>query len=59
MAALGDQATKLSRLDLSVDIQNLLNYYPPFVNSSAGIPFDTTNADVLGRTVTAGLTKRW
>ena len=50
---------ELSNLNLSLDVRNLFNHYPPFVNSSAGVAFDSANASVYGRNVTVGVSKRW
>jgi iron complex outermembrane recepter protein len=45
--------------DFSVDVQNVFNRAPPFVNLSVGLGFDTTNAGILGRVVKMGVRKCW
>ncbi|RYZ66544.1 MAG: TonB-dependent receptor, partial [Proteobacteria bacterium] len=42
---------------LNVNVQNVFDQDPPFVNSTAG--FDSTQASPYGRFTSASITKRW
>ncbi|MGH8032383.1 MAG: TonB-dependent receptor plug domain-containing protein [Luteimonas sp.] len=47
----------LSGLSLALNVQNLLNRPPPFVNTAFG--YDVTNANPYGRVVSLSARKRW
>jgi outer membrane receptor protein involved in Fe transport len=50
----------LGRLSVSVSGLNVFNTYPPFINNYAEqIGYDEENGDLIGRTVTLTLRKRW
>lgn len=55
----GDATPLLRGASLALSITNLFDAEPPFVNSAAGIGYDPTNANVLGRQAALQLIKRW
>ncbi len=50
----GDHAT-----DFSIDVRNLADEDPPFVNNTTGLAFDTLNASPVGRVVMFQVTQQW
>lgn len=48
-----------SGLKTSLIVQNLFDEDPPFVNNSAGVGFDPTNSNPLGRFVSLKIVKDW
>jgi hypothetical protein len=45
---------------LALNVQNLLNINPPFLNNSAvGLGYDQENADLYGRMVSFEVRKAW
>jgi iron complex outermembrane receptor protein len=44
---------------LSLDVENVFNELPPFLNNSIGLGYDAENADILGRIVSFRLRKNW
>ncbi len=52
-------AGPLGGIAIALVASNLLNAAPPFYDSPAGVGYDATNADALGRFVSLQLTKRW
>lgn len=53
----GPTAGWLDGLEISLNVVNLLNHDPPFVDDFNG--YDLYNVQALGRVVSADLTKRW
>ncbi|HET9107654.1 MAG TPA: TonB-dependent receptor [Steroidobacteraceae bacterium] len=53
----GADAGWLSGLELSVNVVNVLNHDPPFVDDIFG--YDVFNVQALGRVVSASIDKRW
>lgn len=49
----------LHGVSVMLNVQNLLDEEPPFFNNSAGIAYDATNADLMGRVVSARIRKSW
>jgi iron complex outermembrane recepter protein len=50
----------LGNTRIALNVQNLFNVYPPFLNNSAvGIGYDQENADLYGRLVSFEIRKRW
>jgi hypothetical protein len=47
----------LGGMELSVNVVNVLNHDPPFVDDLYG--YDVYNVQALGRVVSADITKRW
>lgn len=47
----------LSGMQVSLNVTNLLNHDPPFVDDNGG--FDVFNVQALGRVVSADISKRW
>jgi outer membrane receptor protein involved in Fe transport len=47
------------RTELTLNIQNLLDEDPPFVNNTLGLGFDAVNASPAGRVVSIELRRRW
>ncbi|MFZ2028849.1 MAG: TonB-dependent receptor [Vitreimonas sp.] len=45
--------------DIALNVLNLTDEQPPFVNNAIGIGFDPANASLLGRFVSLELRKRW
>ena len=48
-----------SSTEFALDIRNLTDEDPPFVNNSSGLAFDTLNASPLGRVVMFQVSQRW
>ncbi len=48
-----------SATEFALDIRNLADGDPPFVNNASGLAFDTLNASPLGRVVTLQVSQRW
>jgi outer membrane receptor protein involved in Fe transport len=44
---------------LALNVENLFNRAPPFVNNPVGIGYDQENADLLGRLVSFNIKYRW
>lgn len=44
---------------LTVGVQNLFNRAPPFFNNPAGIAYDPTNAEIIGRSIGFQVRKEW
>ena len=51
------RARWLRGMELSINVVNVLNHDPPFVDNVFG--YDAYNVQPLGRVVSAGITKRW
>jgi iron complex outermembrane receptor protein len=49
----------LDGFTVSLDVQNLLNAAPPFVNNQVGYGYDPVNANALGRVVSLQVDKKW
>lgn len=49
----------LRNLSIGLNVQNLFNTSPPFVNNPLGIGYDPENADPRGRFISMSLSKRW
>lgn len=49
----------LRDLTVSLDVRNLFDRDPPFYDNVAGVGFDPTNAETIGRFVAVRLTRRW
>ena len=43
----------------SLNVMNLFDNDPPFVNNTSGVGYDPANADPLGRFISLTLTKKW
>ena len=52
-------SSALDGCTLMLDVQNLFDRDPPFVNNSAGVGYDRENADMLNRTISLRLKKDW
>ncbi|MGA0599219.1 TonB-dependent receptor [Caulobacter sp. KR2-114] len=50
---------RLEGLRLSMNVENLFDADPPFVNNTDGVGYDAENADPRGRFFSVALTKRW
>jgi outer membrane receptor protein involved in Fe transport len=46
-------------MSVALDVRNLFDRPPPFVNRTGGIAYDPANADVLGRTFAVQVTRTW
>jgi outer membrane receptor protein involved in Fe transport len=46
-------------MSISLNVQNLFDRDPPFVNNPAGIGYDMANADLLGRFASLRIRKDW
>ncbi len=44
---------------VTLNVQNVFDTDPPFVNNPLGIAYDPENADPRGRFISLGITKRW
>ena len=51
------RATRFGRTLLSLNVVNVFNHAPPFVDSQFG--YDISNVQALGRVMSLGLTQRW
>lgn len=49
----------LDGVSVALNAENVFDEEPPFFNNPAGLGFDPTNADLLGRTVSLQLRKIW
>ena len=50
----------LGNTQVALNVQNLFNVNPPFLNNAAvGIGYDQENADLYGRLVSFEVRKRW
>jgi outer membrane receptor protein involved in Fe transport len=50
----------LGNTQFALNVQNLFNVNPPFLNNSAvGIGYDQENADLYGRLASFEIRKRW
>lgn len=49
----------MSGTSLTLNVRNLFDRAPPFYDNPAGLGFDPTNADLVGRFVSLQLTRRW
>jgi iron complex outermembrane recepter protein len=49
----------LAGTSVTLDIQNVFDTDPPFLNNPIGLGYDAENADLIGRMVTVELRKRW
>jgi len=49
----------MSRLRFALNVENVLNENPPFLNSYVGLGYDAENADILGRIVSVTVRKQW
>jgi outer membrane receptor protein involved in Fe transport len=54
-----DTSGWLSGCTFSLNVQNLFDTDPPFVNNSAGVAYDRENADLLKRFVSLRVQKSW
>jgi outer membrane cobalamin receptor len=45
--------------ELALEVQNLFDANPPFVNNPIGYAFDAQTASPVGRTITLGVTRTW
>lgn len=52
-----DNGSWMDGFSLSLDVSNIADEDPPFVNVAAG--YDPQHANALGRTIALGLTKQW
>lgn len=48
-----------SGMSIALDVTNLFDTAPPFVNNPEGVGYDGANADPIGRRVAVQLTKKW
>jgi len=56
----GDSLGWLGNTQVALNVQNLFNVNPPFLNNAAvGIGYDQENADLYGRLVSFEIRKRW
>ncbi len=53
------QTGPLQGVAATLDVRNLFDRDPPFYDNVAGVGFDPTNADTIGRFVALRLTRRW
>jgi iron complex outermembrane recepter protein len=55
------KGTLLDNTEVSINVGNLMNRFPPYVQGSAGQPldYDASNASPLGRTILIQVKKRW
>ncbi|WP_255602652.1 TonB-dependent receptor plug domain-containing protein [Glacieibacterium megasporae] len=49
----------LHGIAVALNVQNVTDQSPPFVNTAAGVGYDAANADALGRFVSLQITKKW
>ncbi|HWM70394.1 MAG TPA: TonB-dependent receptor [Steroidobacteraceae bacterium] len=56
---LGDTAGGGSGTQFALNVENLFNRAPPFVNNPIGIGYDQENGDLLGRLVSFNVKYRW
>jgi len=49
----------LNRVRVSLDLHNILNRDPPFLNNPRGVGYDQENGDLLGRFISLDIRKRW
>ena len=49
----------LKNLSVRLNVQNVFDQDPPFVNNSAGVAFDPNNSNPLGRFISVQLRKNW
>ncbi len=54
----GDQSPMADVL-ISLNVQNVFDEDPPFLNNSVGVGYDEENADPLGRFISLQVRKRW
>ena len=55
----GEELGWLSHTQFVLNVQNLFDVDPPFLNSPQGVGYDRENADLLGRMVSFEVRKRW
>jgi len=44
---------------LFLNVQNIFDRDPPFLNNHLGLGYDAENADLTGRVVSLGVVKKW
>ncbi|HET9391226.1 MAG TPA: TonB-dependent receptor [Steroidobacteraceae bacterium] len=49
----------LGHTRFALDVENVLDTYPPFLNNAVGVGYDQENADLLGRFVSLEVRRRW
>ena len=55
----GDTLGWLDHIQFALNVQNLFNVYPPFLNNSLGVGYDQENATLYGRLMSFEIRKRW
>jgi outer membrane receptor protein involved in Fe transport len=50
---------KLGNVTIDLNMQNIFDNRPPFVNNPIGVAYDPENADLLGRFISIGIRKEW
>jgi hypothetical protein len=55
----GDTLGWLAHTQFALNVQNLFNTFPPFLNNPVGVGYDQENADLYGRIVSVEVRKRW
>ena len=56
---IGDEKGVFSDTRLSLTARNLFNEDPPFVDTFAGLGYDSVNANPLGRFLSLQISKEW
>jgi len=55
----GDGSGWLGQMQFALNVQNLLDTHPPFLNNPVGVGYDQENGNLTGRLVSFDVRKRW